>query len=348
MRLLGRVFFNAKKFELCSFVLRRAADIDPSNALVHQDLGVVSLQLTPARRYRVEAKQAFERAVALRNDLPEAFTALAVLHGEGGDNEAAVAASARAVELRPKLAVAWLNHGNALRFVKKYPEALAAYQKVVELEPANTDVLYNLGIMHLDNEIPNVDEADRLTAASKYLGDYLAKVPSLAAEDKGKVEQYVREADRNRDRLVKKRAKDKKKAEDQAKKDAKKSEEEKKKAEEDKKKADDDAKKAEADKKKADEDAKKAEADKKKADEDAKKAEADKKKADEAKAAAAKPADPPKPAEEPKAGAQAAPPPPPPPAAGKPLKKSTSEPEQPAPAPAPEPAPKSKKLGKGK
>src|SRR5690606_7551820 len=99
----------------------------------------------------------------------------------------------------------------------KYAEALAAYKKALELDPKLIDAVYNTGILYYDNDVPNLDEADRLELAGKTLGEFLEKSPTIQGEEREKIEQLIREADRNRDRLLRKRAKDKKKAEAKAK-----------------------------------------------------------------------------------------------------------------------------------
>jgi tetratricopeptide (TPR) repeat protein len=238
MRLLARCYFQAKRWELTLFVLKRAADIEPHNALVHEDMGNCYLQMVPKQQYRPAAKQAFERAVASRQDLPSAYNNLAVLYGEVGDVEAAAAAGRRVVELRPNLPLGWLNHGNALRAAKQYPEAVAAYQKARELDPSLTDATYNLGLLYLDNPVPEMDEADRLELAGKSLTEFLEKNPAFQGEGREQVEAYVRDADRTRKQLLKRRERDKRKAEEDA---AKKVEEERKAKEEAEQKLKDEA-----------------------------------------------------------------------------------------------------------
>ncbi|MFM6017448.1 MAG: tetratricopeptide repeat protein, partial [Dolichospermum sp.] len=69
----------------------------------------------------------------------------------------AVAAYQKAIELDPKFATAYYNLGIALRGQKKLDEAVAAYQKAIELDPKDATAYYNLGIALSDQK--KLDEA---------------------------------------------------------------------------------------------------------------------------------------------------------------------------------------------
>jgi tetratricopeptide (TPR) repeat protein len=52
----------------------------------------------------------------------------------------------RAMEADPELPRVWIAWGDHLFLAERYPEALAAYQKVLEKTPANFEVLLNAGL----------------------------------------------------------------------------------------------------------------------------------------------------------------------------------------------------------
>jgi len=250
MLVLAEAFHAQRKYELAKFVLTNASAISPNDPLVLEALGRVYLAL----KNKPAALKNFEAAVNQRQDLVESYNNLAVLYYELGDYSGSSFASQRAVELSPKLAAAWVNRGNALRAEKRYADAIAAYQKAGELDRSQTDAYYNLGILYLDNEVPNLDFVDRMDLVAKNLGEYKGRA-RLKETDAAKVDGYITEADRLRQREVKNRERAiKRKAEDEAKKKA--DAEAKIKAEQDAKRAAEDAARKQAEleaKKKAEE-----------------------------------------------------------------------------------------------
>ncbi|MBR8841025.1 MAG: tetratricopeptide repeat protein [Stigonema ocellatum SAG 48.90 = DSM 106950] len=55
----------------------------------------------------------------------------------------AIAAYDKALELKPDRVSAWFNKGFALYYLKRYPEALAAYDKALEFQPNDDNLWYN-------------------------------------------------------------------------------------------------------------------------------------------------------------------------------------------------------------
>ncbi|MBN2361420.1 MAG: tetratricopeptide repeat protein, partial [Deltaproteobacteria bacterium] len=168
MLVLAEAFHTQRKYELAKFVLTNASAISPKDALVLEALGRVYLAL----KNKPAALKQFEAAVNQRQDLVEAYNNLAVLYYELGDYSGAAFASQRAVDLSPKLAAAWVNRGNALRAEKRYPEAIAAYRKAADLDRSQHDAYYNLGILYLDNEVPDLDFVDRMELAARNLKEF--------------------------------------------------------------------------------------------------------------------------------------------------------------------------------
>lgn len=203
MLALAEAFYAQRKYELSRFVLNNATAIEPRNALVLQALGRAYLGL----KNKPAATKNFEAAVALRQDLPESYNNLAMLYYESGDFVGAAAASSHAIALAPTLGSAWLNRGNALRAEKRYLEAIAAYQKAAAQKETQSDALYNLGILYLDNELEKVDLVDRLELAIKHLQDYKGRT-RLGDDEAEKLEEYLTQAQRLRDREAMRRERD--------------------------------------------------------------------------------------------------------------------------------------------
>ena len=89
----------------------------------------------------------------------------------------------------PDFAQARLNLGNAYRGRHELSKALSQYQQVTRLQPDLPDTYYNLAILHLDSELPNIQPVDRLNAAIAYFKQYRAK----GGKDE-RVDQYLKDA----------------------------------------------------------------------------------------------------------------------------------------------------------
>ncbi|MBI2374030.1 MAG: tetratricopeptide repeat protein [Deltaproteobacteria bacterium] len=190
---LATVFFRRKQLELATSVLTRARDIDPNEAKVWINLGFVYL----AGDDKTAAAEAFKKATELRSDLPEALNNLGALNNEARDYEGAIVALNQALALYPTFGKAYLNLGNALKGAKRYAEAEQAYKKSLELDPDNPDTLFNLGILHIDNELPGVDRLGRFDVAKEFLTRYTqSRGPTPAEVEQAKV--YIADAEKTK------------------------------------------------------------------------------------------------------------------------------------------------------
>ncbi len=74
-----------------------------------------------------------------------------------GKPEEALPVADRAIELEPKLALAWITRGDANRYLRRRPEAEADYSKAIELAPADYEARYARGLVRED--LGNIDGA---------------------------------------------------------------------------------------------------------------------------------------------------------------------------------------------
>lgn len=92
--------------------------------------------LLDARRYQ-DAIAAFDQAIAIEQNIPEAWinrgNALTSLQLY----KEAIASYDRALALRPDKDVAWYNRGNALTSLRLYKDAIVAYDRAIALQPKN-------------------------------------------------------------------------------------------------------------------------------------------------------------------------------------------------------------------
>ncbi len=72
-----------------------------------------------------------------------------------------------AVETDPKNKVFRYAYGVFLLKQENYPEAIAQFEKAVEIDPTYTDAIYNLGVSHLNWGVSMKAEADKKADAER-------------------------------------------------------------------------------------------------------------------------------------------------------------------------------------
>jgi tetratricopeptide (TPR) repeat protein len=112
-----------------------------------------------------DARAAYERALELCPDHPDAHIDLGHLLHEHGDAAAAEAHYRAALAARPEDAVASYNLGVALEDLDRKDEAIAAYEAAVRWDPKLADAYWNLGELY--------HEQGRRQAALRAMKSYL-------------------------------------------------------------------------------------------------------------------------------------------------------------------------------
>ena len=81
----------------------------------------------------------------------------------GGQYEEAVKALNKAIELNPKDTEMWNNRGIVLFFLKRNKEAISSFEKATSLDPRNAEAWYNRGIVfcRLEKYEEAVDSLDK-------------------------------------------------------------------------------------------------------------------------------------------------------------------------------------------
>jgi len=215
MQQLALAYAGQGKLELARMVLENARAIDGSDAVTHNLLGNVYLQL----KQRPQALESYEKATHLRPDYAEALNNHGALLNQAQDHEAAAKQLEAAVASAPGLSAARLNLGNAYRGLQRFDEARREYLRASELRPEVADTYFNLAVLHLDADGAPLDAIERLQSAIAYFLKYREK----GGRDE-RVDQYLKDAQKGIEKEERRREREKKdqlrKAEQDAKEEA--------------------------------------------------------------------------------------------------------------------------------
>lgn len=164
---LGRLLIGQDDIEGGAAELRQAIAINPGLAEAHLELGKVYHKQGKA----AEAESEFQAALRAKPDLSPAVYELATLAKERGDTQAAHSYFARIRELdRGRIDGTRANglNGEGIQLMSqgRLPEALAAFRKALDADPAFATAAYNMGVVqaHLGKQ----DEA--IAAFRKAIG----------------------------------------------------------------------------------------------------------------------------------------------------------------------------------
>jgi tetratricopeptide (TPR) repeat protein len=130
---------------------QQAIELDPGFALAYVGLAdsyaeqVYFGGLAPEEGL-AKAQAAADKALALNDQLGEAYNSLAGIKEERQDFEGAEAMYRRALELNPNYATAYYWYGFLLRaYLGRYEEALALHRKAAELDPLSAGIISEVG-----------------------------------------------------------------------------------------------------------------------------------------------------------------------------------------------------------
>ena len=130
---------------------QQAIELDPGFALAHVGLAdsylwqVIQGTLAPEEGL-ARAQAAADKALALDDQLGEAYNSLAGIKFERRDHTGAEAMYRRSLELNPNYATAYFDYGDLLRVrLGRSEEALVLHRKAAELDPLSARIINNVG-----------------------------------------------------------------------------------------------------------------------------------------------------------------------------------------------------------
>ena len=183
----------------------KAVALNPAFAPAHESLGLNLLEAGDAA-----AAKHLDRAIQLYGPKPESAYARylrAKIHTEANEIGKASDQLKQAVALRPDFAEAWSDLGQARKTLLDSAGALAAFERSVQLEPANAVAQYRLGAEYLRQDRPGeavahlresyrLDPKNQSTLYGLQLALRRDKKPDEAREIKERLGAVLREIDR--------------------------------------------------------------------------------------------------------------------------------------------------------
>src|SRR5262249_6056516 len=145
------------RLEQALALLERACEVHPNDFGIHFNLAWLNSNVRPPRREAAVRHGLAARA--LRPQSAPTWVNLGLYLKELRKLDEAVACYQKAIELDPKDASVYTNLGVALRGQKKLEEAVAAHRKAIEIAPSLATAYSNLGVALRAQKKP--DEAAR-------------------------------------------------------------------------------------------------------------------------------------------------------------------------------------------
>src|SRR3989338_2663836 len=184
--LRGLMLERTARFPEALDAYRLALDQDRRSPLLHVRLGATYLKLGQTAR----ALQAFNRALALAPDQPDALRWVAMLHASQGELEEAVAAYERILAAEPNDQFVLSTLADLYVLQGELPNAIDAYHRLITEFGSTSQLHFNLGVLY--GRVSRFDDAlEELSRAFELAPDALdARVAlGLTYELAGRFEQ---------------------------------------------------------------------------------------------------------------------------------------------------------------
>jgi len=137
---IGVALLEQFKYKEGAEAFRRALQIDPKLGLAHINLSIALYNVPDLPGAEREAKN----AITFAPNAPQPYYILGLIAKTTKPDEA-LAAFQRVLKIDPSDVGANINVGQIYSQQRKYPEAIAAFRIAISLEPYNGTALYNLG-----------------------------------------------------------------------------------------------------------------------------------------------------------------------------------------------------------
>jgi len=182
-----------KKLEEVLELMKEAASLLPSNALIAYDLGV-----THARRGdNDKAIAALKRAIELNNNFPEALNNLGIALGTQGKYNDAIQSYKKAISLRPDYYAAHFNLGTMFLQKGRYDEALRSFEEALKIKSTDPALYFNLGYtFHAQKRYAEAIDRYRNALEKKPNAPEILTNLGISLFDDGQVDEAIRVVER--------------------------------------------------------------------------------------------------------------------------------------------------------
>lgn len=178
---LGQALFLAGKFNEALGLFKKASETDPNN--LKAKIGI-------AKCYKMmlmsnEEKQAWQNVINLEPDYVPALTRIGKIALNNSNFEEAIANLSRAGKIAPDAVEVFGDLGFAYGKKGLLDDAIKSYQKAVELNPADSESVYNIAVAYFNKQ--DFDKAGEFAGKAKELG---FAVPQTFLDNLEKAKNY--------------------------------------------------------------------------------------------------------------------------------------------------------------
>ena len=138
----------------------------------------------------LEAQFRFEEFILRYPDFPGAYTNLAIIHAQGGDDQAAEERITDALLIDPRHTPTLNQLGMLLRRQGKFADAEAAYLRALEASPSYAIAHYNLGVLYelylqqLDSALLHFEQYQSLNGEDEQVGKWITDLKRRVGADR--------------------------------------------------------------------------------------------------------------------------------------------------------------------
>ena len=170
---LGEAYLEMRKIDQAEASLKKAGETDPKLFKAHWRLGVVYKYLERPK----EADVALRKAIEANPRFDKAFVDLGHLYLDYEASKEAAQVFSECARANDTSAECNNGNGLALKDLKQFDQASAAFKKALDLEPTLTTALYNLGMTYADwFDVSHTN--DHKERAREYLQKFVGSVGS--------------------------------------------------------------------------------------------------------------------------------------------------------------------------